>query len=179
MNRFMASRYIFQRRCKALVLFVVLSLPFAMNVGADELATSSQFNIPAQPLNAALVAFSEQADIQLVVQTDNVNGLESRGVTGRHSAREALTLLLADSGLTYKLVGNDTIAVSKTGGNNASGKSRPASNKILVAQAETSVEKSGSTATSRGIKASENDNKTAPIKCAFPVATISKSAWRV
>ena len=148
MNRFMTSRYLFQRCCKALVFSAVLSFPFAMHINADELASSAQFDIPAQPLNAALVAFSEQADIQLVVQTDNVNGLETRGVTGKHSAREALTLLLADSGLTYKLVGNDTVAVSRAGGDEALGKSRPASNKILVARAGTSAEGAGTAAES-------------------------------
>ncbi|WP_283711145.1 TonB-dependent receptor [Pseudoalteromonas prydzensis] len=105
---------------QSLLLTAMLSLP-VMSVNADGLNTYANFNIPAQSLNEALLAFSEQSGIQVTVNSDSVAGIHSQGVKGQQlSGRVALENLLSQSSLTYTLVGEDTIAIGKVeGGKNA------------------------------------------------------------
>lgn len=135
-------RNIIYQFCRALCITALIPISFSMSAYAGELNKSAKFNIPAQPLDAALVSFSEQANIQIVVQAESVRNLETKGVTGTHSAESALQLLLSGSGLTYKLVGDDTIAVSKSMGGETSGNARPALNKTLLSKEGASVGKS-------------------------------------
>ena len=129
------------RRALCATAFIPLSL--SISAYASELNKPTQFNIPAQSLDVALVSFSEQANIQIVVQADNVKNLETKGVTGNHNAESALQLLLSGSGLIYKMVGDDTIAVSKAKEDASSGNGGPASNKTLLSEDGASVENSG------------------------------------
>ena len=114
-----------------LVIFAVATM--AKAEGLDEPA---EFDIPAQGLDSALLAFSEQGKIQVVVSTDAVSGRETDGVEGEHTPREALEHLLANAGLTYSTVGLETVAVSAAE-EESSGKAQAASSAILMAQAST------------------------------------------
>lgn len=53
------------------------------------------FNIPAQPLNQALLAFGKQSGQQLMYSTAVADHLRSRPVQGQFTASEAVNLLLA------------------------------------------------------------------------------------
>jgi iron complex outermembrane recepter protein len=70
--------------------------------------TSINFDIPAQEASSALIAFSEQANISVLVKHSarSVNVPELRG---RYSIQEAITKLLKNTDLTYKLRGNSII----------------------------------------------------------------------
>jgi outer membrane receptor protein involved in Fe transport len=58
-----------------------------------------RFDIPAQPLPAALDAYSRQAGIQILVPYDAATAHRSRRLKGRMTRREALLRLIAGSGL--------------------------------------------------------------------------------
>lgn len=83
----------------------------AAPVQADE--RDAIFNIPSQTLDSALIAFSEQADVQVVVASSATTGIRTRGVAGQLSPQAALTALLANSGLQFQPVGKKTFALAE------------------------------------------------------------------
>jgi iron complex outermembrane recepter protein len=96
------------RVLQGLLATTLLSLTSALAQEADNRA---QFDIPPQALDSALLAFSDQADVQVVVSADAVKGLSTRGVSGRFSAPSALRTLLAHTGLQFDVFGDRTYSV--------------------------------------------------------------------
>nr|WP_281413084.1 TonB-dependent siderophore receptor [Marivibrio halodurans] len=72
------------------------------------------FDIAAQPLADALIAFNEQADLQVAFRTDEVAGLTSRPVAGSYAPEAALRLLLDGTGLTFSRSAERTITVGRS-----------------------------------------------------------------
>src|SRR5262245_60977090 len=70
-----------------------------------------RFDIEAASLSEVLSRFSEASRLQLVYTSDLVKGLRSPGLKGEYSAADALTRILAGSGLTYQMTSNKTIAL--------------------------------------------------------------------
>jgi iron complex outermembrane receptor protein len=69
------------------------------------------FDIPAQSLESALLRFSEQARMQVVVSNSAVRGTMSPQVKGEFSVAEALRQLLEGSELTYEVTDERTVAI--------------------------------------------------------------------
>lgn len=67
---------------------------------------SKSFSIPAGSLAKALTSFGAQSGKQVSVETSVIQGLSSSGIAGRMTAQQALTRLLAGTGLTYRFSGN-------------------------------------------------------------------------
>ncbi len=67
--------------------------------------------IQAQPLDAALQLFALQTGMQLVYLTDLTRGLNSRGCTAATTAADALTQLLAGTGLTFGFLNEHTVQI--------------------------------------------------------------------
>ncbi|WP_166422039.1 TonB-dependent receptor [Paraglaciecola sp. 20A4] len=108
-------------RLSIVVSALIPALVFA--VDASELDKSIEFNIPAQPLNAALLAFSKQSGVQLAVQTNIIEGVNISGIVGQKVTSDALSTLLDNTGLTYTIIGDDTVAISELDGSQSLGKS--------------------------------------------------------
>ncbi len=72
-----------------------------------------QFDIPAQPLAAALRAFAEQSGLQLAYSTEELAGITSAAVTGRLSAERALNALLAGTPVTWRFTDARTVVLEK------------------------------------------------------------------
>jgi iron complex outermembrane receptor protein len=64
------------------------------------------FNIPAQPLADALIQFGRQAGLQISAETSLVRDLRTNGVAGMMNRDQALAMLLAGTGLTYRINGS-------------------------------------------------------------------------
>jgi len=73
---------------------------------ADYMSHTVAFNIPVQPVESALLSLSKQAHIQIVVSPGVISGSISHAVLGNKSIRDALALILQDTGLRYSTVGN-------------------------------------------------------------------------
>lgn len=73
------------------------------------------FNIPPQPVSQVLDALARQTGLQPVYADRSVQGIDSPGVTGRYSLREALAKALAGTGLTFQFTAEKTVAI-KPGG---------------------------------------------------------------
>lgn len=92
---------------------------FVPLAGASELDSHPiAFNVPAQSLDTALVAYAEQAQVQLIVAADALKGHRAREVTGLYDASTALRNLLAQSGLYFEVTAPNTVTVRKRGRDN-------------------------------------------------------------
>src|SRR5262245_4869061 len=82
----------------ALLRFALLGVALWAMTGAA-VADSLRFDIPAQPMPAALKAFAAQAKMQLLYRYDAVRGATANAVIGDYERRAALQLLLQGTGL--------------------------------------------------------------------------------
>lgn len=64
-----------------------------------------RFDIPAQPLGAALTDFGRQSGLEISVDADAIRGVQSPGVSGEAAPMQALGRLLTGTGFTYRLDG--------------------------------------------------------------------------
>ena len=100
----------------ATVAVVTLSaLPLSSAVSADA-ATRLTVDIAPQSLEAALVELSKQGRLQLVIAANSLPAKTSVELRGSMPLGVAFDRLLQDTGLTYKLVGEHTIAIVKASG---------------------------------------------------------------
>lgn len=92
---------ILQPHALALMLAGATAMMASTPVQAQQavLAQQTRFDIPAQPLAAALGAFGKQAGVQVLFDEAEVLGRQSRALQGSLTPRDALTRLLAGSGV--------------------------------------------------------------------------------
>jgi iron complex outermembrane recepter protein len=95
---------------------VVFVSPAFAEPAIPKLQESYHFNIPAQTLDTALLAFSEQAQVQILLWGDAKSTIRSPGAQGELRAQDALVALLQDSGLTYQVIDDATIAIRAADG---------------------------------------------------------------
>lgn len=74
-------------------------------------AAQRTFDIPAQPLPEALILYGRQSGLQVTADADLVSGRRARPVRGAMSPAEALSHLLAETGLTFRFVGATTVTL--------------------------------------------------------------------
>ncbi|MBX7482399.1 TonB-dependent receptor, partial [Qipengyuania qiaonensis] len=65
--------------------------------------TEIEFNIEAGDLNSALIEFSRQSNIQILFTPDLVRGKATGAIRGPATAEEALSRLLAGTGIVYRV----------------------------------------------------------------------------
>ncbi len=83
----------------------------AEHTALARLESQASFEIPPQPIATALVEFSKQAKLQLVTASVELGARQTNGVSGKLTLREALSALLERSGLSYAMVGENTVAI--------------------------------------------------------------------
>jgi len=91
-------------KCLVLSLAVV---PFASR--ADE--SLKHFDIKAQPLSEALMAFGAQTGAIVMAPSELTAGKISRPVMGELTAQEALTRMLLGTGLKFQKSANGTVFI--------------------------------------------------------------------
>lgn len=85
--------------------------------GATSQATSTvDFNIAEQALDRAVVAFAEQAGVQVFFDSGKLSGLHSRGLKGRYSVEDGLALLLAGAPVRYQFTGERKVSLERLAG---------------------------------------------------------------
>jgi hypothetical protein len=101
------------RRSVLVLVLAAVGLFAAGNVASAtvELARVVQFDIPAQPLGAALLRFSEQAQLQVIVESRLAESVSAPPLKGAYTRGDALKVLLSGSGLTFRMVGNAAVAI--------------------------------------------------------------------
>src|SRR5690242_16558199 len=69
-----------------------------------DLAKKYSFSIQPQSLSSALIEFSKQADVQVVGNATTFANLTTEGISGEHTGREALTMLIGRLPITFEEV---------------------------------------------------------------------------
>ena len=101
----------------AVLLICALALAPAASRAAD---VARHFDIPAEPLGAALDEFARQADVTLLVSSSLVAHAEAAGVQGDLPVTAALGRLLGGTGLEFRQVSPSAIAIVEPPKGNAS-----------------------------------------------------------
>ena len=81
-----------------------------------QLQGEQDFDIPAQPLTDALVAFGQQSGVQVTVDGTVARSVSAPAVQGIMTSEQALRQLLAGSGLIYTMAGS-TVAIERVSQN--------------------------------------------------------------
>ncbi|MFV3291894.1 TonB-dependent siderophore receptor [Pseudomonas sp. NY11955] len=88
-----------------------LGLALSTALVAQVQAQEWTLDIPAQSMNSALQALAKQTDTQLLYSPEDISGLRSSALTGRHDLQSSLRILLQGTGLRYQIDGN-TVTVT-------------------------------------------------------------------
>jgi outer membrane receptor protein involved in Fe transport len=83
-----------------------LSVFNAESAVAGDLKETRSYQIAPQSLDSALLEFSDQSDIQLVMAAQLASNLDSPGLTAEIPGEQALKELLDNTGLGFEIVGN-------------------------------------------------------------------------
>jgi outer membrane receptor protein involved in Fe transport len=97
-------------RFSAATLVLAILTVATSEAWAVDLTQQIDFKIPPQRLSTALLEFSHQAKVQIVVGPE-VGERRTDGVTGTHSIGEALSTLLGGSSLRYRVINDTSITV--------------------------------------------------------------------
>ncbi|MBV1900693.1 MAG: hypothetical protein KUG56_03365, partial [Kordiimonadaceae bacterium] len=90
-----------------------LALSWTSGLTAADPSRFVVFEIPPQTMQSALLAYSEQAGIQLILAT-NTRGMRSaHRLTGTLDFHEALTLLIGDANLKFEFTSENTVTITK------------------------------------------------------------------
>ena len=116
-------------------------------------AQTHSFEVSSGEATETLNEFAQQAQVSVVYRADKVAGYETNAVDGSYAPREALELMLADTGLRLVEGRGTAFAVQAraedTGEDIPLGNARTAPKPVLMAQNRTSVEQSPSSRTDR------------------------------
>src|SRR5262245_2505685 len=88
-----------------------LAMLFCMVAPAMDLSREVEFQIPEQPLPAALIQLSSQAHIQVVTAGEAVARATSGGVNGRYTIEAGLLRTLEGTGFQYQVSGPNTLSI--------------------------------------------------------------------
>ena len=101
------------RPIKALIVAIAV---FWGSAAAQQMTDVVDFEIPEQTVASALLSFSEQADLQIIVDATMVEGLRSAAVSGSMQPNDALETLLEQTGLGYEYSSTRTVTIQPNGG---------------------------------------------------------------
>ncbi|MCK0068939.1 TonB-dependent receptor domain-containing protein [Kordiimonas laminariae] len=90
-----------------------LALSMSTAALSDDAARDINFKIKPQKMQSALLAFSEQAGVQLILAANTRDLPSSRGLTGKMESREALDMLIKGTDLEYTFTSANTVTVRK------------------------------------------------------------------
>jgi len=83
---------------------------------SPELAQAvTAYDIPAQDLNTALLAFASRAGLQIFYDVQRVSGLRNAPLVGSFTPQQALTQLLAGTGIAFRFTGTNTVSLEASG----------------------------------------------------------------
>lgn len=93
---------------------MLLAIAFwATSAHAQDANQPRAFNIPAQNLASALRQFAADSGLQIAFTTGDVANLQTKGARGTMPARQALTQLLAGTGVSFQFTGQNTVALRR------------------------------------------------------------------
>lgn len=100
----------------AIALLLALSSPYTLDSRSEESARTFGpilFNIPAQPLDSALQAYSRASGVDILYESGTAVQLMSSAVVGTFSRQSALEVLLQGTELKVRYTRSDAITISQ------------------------------------------------------------------
>src|SRR5690348_12894697 len=85
----------------------------AQQSSADTVVQTRTFDIPAQPLAQAITQYERQSGVRVSFDSSAAIGRESHAVSGNLTAEDALTQLLAGTGLRYRFTARMTVKIGR------------------------------------------------------------------
>lgn len=79
----------------------------------DNTIETYKFNISAGNMSGALNKLAETANVELSYPASMANDIRSNGLEGKYTVEQALQYLLKDSGLNYRLTGENSVTVER------------------------------------------------------------------
>lgn len=70
-------------------------------------------DIPAQSLGSAVLAFADQAGLQVLFDSQRLEGLQSTAVKGQYSVQEGLARLLGNAPVEYRFNGERQVTLTR------------------------------------------------------------------
>src|SRR5689334_3913526 len=104
-----------KRTGSALLAWVVLPFCTTALAHVASLRTRHDFEIPAQPLDTALLAFSDQANVQVLMWAGAGPAAQSPGATGTLTGLAALRTILDSTGFGFTEIDPNTVAIVAAG----------------------------------------------------------------
>lgn len=97
------------------IAITLLGFSAAAPATAADLQNRHRFEIPAQALDTALLAFSDQAKVQVLMWAGAQSDAKSFGATGELRSLDALEAILENTGLVFQQIDSETVAILKPG----------------------------------------------------------------
>lgn len=93
-------------------LYAGVSLAVGLtSVAAPVFAQAAVYSVPAGPLDTALARFGAASGVQVLYDSGTTGRLKSPGVSGAETLEEALSALLAGTGLVYRFTGPKSVTI--------------------------------------------------------------------
>jgi iron complex outermembrane receptor protein len=102
-----------KRRLFAMISSTALALAMTSAVLAEDGARDVEFEIQPQALQSALLAFSEQAGVQLILAADTKGLRFSASLLGKMDAQQALAELIKGTDLEFHFTSDNTVTIRK------------------------------------------------------------------
>ena len=96
-----------------LLAATALALSWTSGLTAADPSRFVVFEIPPQKMQSALLAYSEQAGVQLILATDTQGMRSAHRLTGKLDFQEALILLIGDTNLKFEFTSENTVTITK------------------------------------------------------------------
>lgn len=123
-------------RRSALLRAAILGLMFHGGAAlAADLNAVRDFDIQPQRLDAALLQFSKQSDMQVIGATAAIEDIQTKGVSGKLTNRQALEALLRGTRLTYGPIGERSVRITHLKRTSATGASPGGDARLQLARA--------------------------------------------
>ncbi|MBL4837606.1 MAG: TonB-dependent receptor [Kordiimonadaceae bacterium] len=97
----------------ALLAATALALSWTAGLTAADPSRFVVFEIQPQKMQSALLAYSEQAGVQLILATDTQGMRSAHRLTGKLDFHEALILLIGDTNLNFEFTSENTVTITK------------------------------------------------------------------
>jgi hypothetical protein len=109
-NRRRESRWsTLARTCAATVATLVTASSLAVNSPIQQ--AYRELNVPAGKADDSLMQFVSQTGVQLLFESEAVHDRRTQAVKGRFEVKDALSRMLAGSGLLFRCLNKNTITV--------------------------------------------------------------------
>ncbi|HST23939.1 MAG TPA: TonB-dependent siderophore receptor [Blastocatellia bacterium] len=87
----------------------------AITINQSQTPSARRFDIPPGPLDTVLNTFQNMTGVRVVVPNSDIGTIPSPGVAGVYTTEEALKKILTGTGVTYRFISSESVALEVSG----------------------------------------------------------------